>query len=341
MRRLVSLLIVVFACVLLVGCHHIPLHDPVTGVYISIDTKVGPKVELNANVLDLCPVGARNRVVDVMPDVFYVLIYDATSHELVATDFVASEGGFIDAPNGVYDLVVYGFNPESVSINDTEVRSRIRAITAERGMTLEFSKKDAEGADPDAPEDPDAHIQYPIIYEPEHVYVGTAENIRVYPQSDERGVTVVHMQASTICDSYTFQIVDVQGTDRISALNCYVTGQLPFRYMWDMRYPDQLAAINVESAIHSINGNGTVTGCFNTFGKHPMAFANIFVNIAIKSESGALYQWVYDVTAQFNDPENKDHHIVLSDPIIVPESDAEGFIPTVGEWQAEIIHVPL
>lgn len=341
MKRIVLFSLIAIVSMAVYGCRHIPLHDPVTGVYISIETKVGPSVELNEDILSICPVGATKRVVDRLPDAFYVLIYDATTHELITTDFVAPEGGFIDAPNGVYDLIVYGFNPESVSINETENSTKIKAITAERGMTLSFSKQQSEGQDPDAPEEPDAHIQYPIIYEPEHVYVGTAENVHVYPQSDERGVTVVHVATSTLCDSYTFQIVNVEGTDRIKALNCYVTGQLPYRFMWDRRYPDELSAISVESTIHSINGNGTITGCFNTFGKHPMAFANIFVNIAITNEAGGLYQWIYDVTSQFNDPDNKNHHIILSDPIIVPKSDAEGFLPTVGEWQAEIIHVPL
>ena len=332
MRRLLTFVSACMAAVLLGGCHHIDLNDPLTGVYLSIKTVVGPLVELDEEVLARCPVRSRELVEGSAPDAYYVLFYDVDTHELITTDFVDAEGGFIDAPNGTYDILVYGFDAESVIIKDKEIRSKVNAMTAYYGEILKFSN----GGDGD---EEDIHIQYPVMFEPEHVYVGTSENLRVYPQSDERGVTVVRLEPKTICDSYTVQAVNVQGAERVSRINCYVSGQFAFRYLWDRRYPDDLCAVPVQTSLDV--DNGTITGCFNSFGKHPQAFPNVFLNIAVINDAGGLYQWIYDVTEQFNDPDNNNHHIVLSDPIVIPDSDAGGFYPSVNEWNADIIHVPL
>ena len=327
--RLIVLGVAVFV---MAACHHIALHDPLTGVYLSIKTKVGPSVELDEEVLELCPKRSKDLIAGSLPDVYYVMLYDVTTHELIATDFVDSEGGFIDAPNGTYDVLVYGLNAESVSIKNAEVRSQARAETAYYGEMLQFSKSGEEG-------EPDVHIQYPIMYEPEHVYVAMTENLRVFPQSDERGITVVRLEATTLCDSYTVQAINVQGAERVSRVSCYVSGQIAYRYLWERRYPDELCAIPIQVSLDV--ENGTITGCFNSFGKHPQAFSSIFLNIAVVNDAGGLYQWIYDVTDQFNNPDNNDHHIVLSDPIIIPESEAGGFLPSVSEWNADVIHVPL
>ena len=47
------------------------------------------------------------------------------------------------------------------------------------------------------------------------------------------------------------------------------------------------------------------------------------------------------MTEQFDNPDNEEHDIFISEPIVVPEKEQGGFTPTVGDWNAEIIHVPL
>lgn len=335
MRTRIIVILLAVCGLVVSSCHHLTLNDPATGVYLSINTTVGSKAPLNEEILAKAPISARKRVTDEMPGTFYVMMYDATSHHLVASEFLPPEGGFIDAPNGTYDVLVYGYNPESVTVEDMEVRSMARARTAARGTVLHFSKN----SDDEESEEAMVHIQYPIIYEPEHVYSGIAENVRIYPQSDERGVTVIHIDTESVCDSCTLQILDVRGAERIRHITCYVTGQVPYRYLWDRRFPDELAALPVDPFV-DVN-EGTVTGCFNTFGKHPIAYSNIFVNIAVTNEAGGLYQWIYDVTEQFNNPDNTEHNIVLVNPIIIPESEAGGFMPSVSDWESEITHVPL
>ncbi|WP_308761457.1 hypothetical protein [uncultured Bacteroides sp.] len=57
----------------------------------------------------------------------------------------------------------------------------------------------------------------------------------------------------------------------------------------------------------------------------------------LTNASGDKREYVFDVTDQFDNPDNTDHIIEVSDPIDVPDSgsDSGGFKPDVDDWDEE------
>ena len=83
---------------------------------------------------------------------------------------------------------------------------------------------------------------------------------------------------------------------------------------------------------------------FNTFGKLPGEENKIFLDITVTDSGGGQYRYIYDVTEQFDDPENTDHKLVVDGGgVDIPESSqgGGGFSPSVDEWEREDIDVPL
>lgn len=57
---------------------------------------------------------------------------------------------------------------------------------------------------------------------------------------------------------------------------------------------------------------------------------------------GNRYQWTFDVTDQFDNPENIQHEIIIDESIVVPDEGSNGgFVPTVTDWDGEIVEIPL
>jgi hypothetical protein len=79
---------------------------------------------------------------------------------------------------------------------------------------------------------------------------------------------------------------------------------------------------------------------FNTFGKFPGAHNDVYLNVLVTDIQGGRHQWVYDVTDQFDDPDNHTHQIIIDDPIKIPD-DEGGFTHDVTDWKDEVIYVPL
>ena len=321
----------VSACMFLLSCRHIPLYDPDAGLYLDFNITEGPSSVLTQDIMDGIPTVENRRIMGEMPQLIIVDVYDAATHELVLEEYLPPRGGFVNIEQGTYSIIAYGCNSEVNRFDGTSSLGSARALTSEIGSVLKFTKTDGEGEK--------THIQYPIIYEPDHIFVATAEDVVILPKADRKGTVRLEMKANTLLESYTFEAVNVKGVEHISRLTCYVTGQVPSRYMWDRHWPSDICAIPVEAAVDQETGH--IIAAFNTFGKHPQAFANVFLNVMVENYSGGMYQWIYDVTGQFDDPDNVDHNLVITDEIFVPDSDAGGFTPDVNDWSGEIIHVPL
>ena len=83
---------------------------------------------------------------------------------------------------------------------------------------------------------------------------------------------------------------------------------------------------------------------FNTFGKLPGEENKIFLDITVTDSGGGQYRYVYDVTDQFDDPDNIDNQLIIDGEIIdIPKAEhgGGGFQPSVDEWEREDIDVPL
>lgn len=331
MRKRVTLVLVsavLAAC--LTACHHVPLYDPLSGLYLNLTVVQGPRTEVNAETLSEAPENSQRRLQGSLPEVMNVYVYDAKTHALVTEEKLPLNGGFIDVGEGVYDIIVYGMRSDVNGIKGAESLGSIRACTGSNNASLRMTRSDG---------DEETNFDYTIYKEPDHIYVATAENIVVFPRAEEKGLTVVEMNVATVVDSYTFQAINIEGIENIGKLSCYITGLVPEKYLWDGRLSDEVSAIPMEAVVDQ--EKKTITGAFNTFGKHPRAYANVYMNVLVTNGSGQMYQWIYDLSDQFTNPDNLQHQLIVSQKIDIPGADAGGFSPTVENWNTVVTVVPL
>ncbi len=335
-RKTLIAVILVLCLTDLTSCHHIPLYEPATGVYLALDLKFGSKTELSGfetfpdpNVWDRIVNGNR-------PSQYHLCMYDRETNALVYDEYLSEEGGFIEAPTGYYDIIIYSLGDDVVRVDGLNSKGSAFAYSSSTGAAVKMSKVTKNDAD----EEEVVNIQYPIHNMPGHVYVGTMENVYIPVRSNVKKAISVDVNMQTLMDTYTFEAINIDGLERISAMTCYITGQVPSKFLWDGRYNQELCAIPVPILIDA-NGESKIRGVFNTLGKHPLALANVFLNIMIKNAQGEMYQWIFDVTDQFHNPDNIKHEIIITQKMVVPDAEQGGFHPDVSDWEAEIIHVPL
>ena len=309
------------------SCHHIPLMDPYSGVYIKFNIRIDPDM-FDYNLEDY---PYPNIVRGSMPHSLRVCFYDIESHDLVMEEYVGSEGGFINVEAGVYDIVVYNLGTEVTRVTGTASRAGAYAYTSNSGSILNMSKADENGEV--------IQLNYPVIYEPDHLYVGRKENVEIPVVAADNRVLVIEVDMSTLLESYTFEILNIVGAERIQSATCFVTGQSPQRYLWDKRHPGNLCAITFGAPVDV--EHGVVRTAFNTFGRYPYSTSGVYVNFLVNDKGGHRYQWIFDITEQFDDPDNERHEIKIINTIVIPEEEQGGFTPSVGDWNAEIVYVPL
>lgn len=322
MKRILAVFSVAVALLLgSAACQHIPLYDPASGLYMvfEFDIDIDREVETKASLEDYVG-GVR------------VMFYDPGSHSFVYDQVLPPSGGFVQVEPGTYDVIAYGVGSEVVRTSGLGSRGNAYAYTEEIGSSLVFTKAGENG-------EPDIHLQFPIINMPDSFIVGTASEVYVPGVLTDEKTVRYTLTVRPLVKSWTFEANNVDGAENIRTMNCYVTGQLQGRYLWDSHYEQKVTAIGFNVWYDA--GTKAIRGSFSTFGKHPQALANVFLNITVQSASGGYYQWIYDVTDQFEDPDNWMRRLIISEPLIIPAADGGGVTPTVSDWNAEITHVPI
>lgn len=331
-RRILSVLGVLLLA-LSAGCQRIPLHEPETGVYlrVSIDQSLDPAMEA---LLDFnARPELRDKVVGKMPELVRACFYDAVSHELVKEDFLPAQGGFVDVPAGVYDVVVYSLGTEATRVSGTETRAGAYAFTSPTGSMVKM-----QGLSSKADEE-DGTDEQPVVFEPDHLFVGriAGASVPVHPTGAE--TIVLSAELSRLSGSWILEVAEVEGAERIRKAEVYLTGQAADRYLWDGRTSNHTCALRFEMEIDVTEGR--LFGVFNSFGKCLQQETDVIVNVLVTTENGSRIRYVYDVTDQWLNPDNAAHRFVIEGPVDIPGDDYQGggFEPVVNEWDGEAIPV--
>lgn len=320
----------------LVSCKRIPLYDPATDVYLKLDLKLAIDVTLSPDIDITGHQDLADKVYGKMPEMVRACFYDPDTHKLVSEDFLKSDGDFITLPAGVYDLIVYSLGTESTQVTGMDSRGMAYAFTSKTGTKVKAKNTKAGDDDPPFPSETD------VIYEPDHIFVGRVNGvvIPVHPAGEEHTV-VIESEMTPLLETYSFEVKNINGAGNIQKADVYITGQAPGKYLWDGRYANPPVAIYFQSVIDPEKGH--LFSVFNTFGKFPNVTSNVFLNVLVQTEGGGQYQWVFDVTDQFDNPDNTTHEIIIDEPVDIPDpgSNVGGFTPSVSDWNVEIIEVPL
>lgn len=335
MRRSVVMAAAVVLLAAVQSCHRINLYSPSSGVYLDPNVILGPKVELTGDVDIDGDQETHDKAMGEMPTQVHACFYDIQTHALVYEDYVPSTGGFIGVGAGEYDLVVYGLGTRTTRVDGTGNRGSGRGYTSYSDTRISLTKADS-GEDGE-------RYSFQVIYEPDHIFVGRRERVEVPVTAGESEIVRILVDMPTLLETYTFEAFNIIGLERVTSVKCYVTGQAPCRYFWDERYPPEPHALEFSAKVDL--ETGSVKTVFNTFGKIPGAGSRAFVTLYLSVGSGEKYQYVYDVTDQFDNPDNVGHEIVVTEPIIIPEGGGQGgsggFDLGVTQWIPDISYFEL
>ncbi len=330
-RFVLSILLLVLAA----GCQRIPMHERGAGIYlrVSIDQSLDPAMSALLD-FDARP-SLRERVAGKKPELVRVCFYDAVSHELVAEDFLPVEGGFVDIAAGVYDVIVYSLGTEATQVSGTEVRAGGYAFTDPTGIRVKLLSAQAKEED----DDPIGTEEQPVIFEPDHLFVGKIAGARVSLHPDDAEPEVLVTELSRISESWILEIEDIVGAAHIQKAEVYVTGQAAGRFLWDGRTTNHPCALGIETEIDIQRGR--LFSVFNTFGKYPQPDCDVMVYVLVTTNSNAHCLYVYDVTDQWLNPDNSAHLIRISDRMEIPGDDYHGndFNPVVTDWDG--VEIPV
>lgn len=311
--------------VLAPSCRRIPLHDALSGVYLKLDIRlqaITPE-DFDPEQYPLF----REKLAGKMPRQVRACFYDFLTHELVAEDYLPAGGGFVDVPAGTYDLLVYSLGTETTRVTDAGSRAGAYAFSGGSGSQIKTRAGEGTGA------------EYPVIFEPDHLFAGRIPDAVIPVRSGTESPVVLETEMTTLLETYTFEIRQVEGVDRIRQADVYITGQAAGKYLWDRRFPGKACAIGFSCGTDAENGR--LFSVFNTFGKLPGTRNDVFLHVLASTHDGLRFQWTFNVTDQFDNLDNTRHEIIIEEPLRVPEQDAGGIVPTVGDWNAEIVEIPL
>jgi len=325
-----GLLLLAFAA----GCQRIPMHERGSGVYlrISLDQSLDPSME---EYLDAHP-SMHDKVAGKMPEMVRVCFYDIVSHDLVCEDFLPGGGGFVDVQAGVYDVIVYGLGLEATQVSGTEVRAGGYAFTNTTGIRV---RPQAAQIKDDEDDNQAGTQEQPVIFEPDHLFVGKIAGAIVPVQPDDAEPVVLTAELSRISESWTLEIPNIEGAERIRDAEVYVTGQAAGRFLWDGRITGHPCAISPECEIDVQEGR--LESVFNTFGKYPQQDSDVLVMVLVTTISDARCLYVYDATDQWLNPDNTSLRLVFEKTMEIPGEDyqGDGVDPVVIAWDNEDITV--
>jgi len=301
----------------LVSCKRIPLYAPESDVYLKININVQVAIHTKA---DDTPG---------MPEQIRAIFYSPDTHYKVAEELLPPEGGFVHVPSGTYDLILYSLGNDVTKIDGIDGRSTLRAYTRESGAIMKISKGGADDI-----------RQQTVHYEPDHLYTATKENVVIPVRSEYDQTIVIEVNMETIVDTWTLEVRNIKGAEHISSVLAYLTGLAPAKYAWDYRLQiTEPVAISFPLGYNS--EKGWLQTDFNIFGRYSIPSNPSYVELLGTDTAGNQYLWVFNVTDQFENPDNTDHLIIIDEEVEFPDNpgDVGGFVPEVDEWGTIIIPI--
>ena len=269
------------------------------------------------------------------PETMRVDLYDVKTGKLKYTDYVEAEGGYIHPAPGTYDMVVYNIGTEAVQIRNESDINEIEAYTSEvsaylKGQLAQFFADIAKIKE--SQEMSKSPADEKVIYEPDHIFVGRADEVEipVIYEGEEREV-VIEVDAHPEVETWKVTVANVKGLEYVQNVVAVISGQAESHFIG--RGEDSGESVSIYFEKKRDMENKVLTGTFNTFGKHPTEKGILSLDINVTDTGGSDHHFHFDVDSQFQD--NPDSHIVIDDPIEIeePKVAGGGFAPSVDDWE--------
>lgn len=306
MRRVHIYILVAVLSILSVSCKRRPL--------TTADYMVIVNLEIERDIV--------NYEMTKDPSLMRCIFYDSETGAFVTQAFLPPTGGQVSLiPAREYDVLVYNFDTESTWLEDENWFHKIYASTSlipdsfRTKLRSRASKVDQEE----------------IVYDPDHLFVGRAEDVFIPARSVEAVPFEIDIKCETVVESWIVEAKTVTGVENIGTVASVITGLAESnKIAFDQRSE---AYISVYFDNYEIDENGLFTARFNTFGWHPDCGTAQILSLVFTDIAGNGHVFNFDVSSQF--PDNDEQIIRVETEIDIPEpmtGGDGGFVPKVDEW---------
>ena len=298
----------VLSLLCLLSCSRMPLYvkDPSVKLDLNLDLDEGTIPE---------------------PEHMKALFYSSDGSQLYNTHFVGSEGGNLSVASGTYTLLVYSFGTEYIQIRGEGSLETIEAFTSDITASKRSAYRKLVGTK--------AGEDAPIFYAPDYLLVAMA-TIEVPEFTGENILAEVQMEPSSVVQTYSFEVTQVEGIDYVESAEAYVTNQARSYFIGQMKASTEPATLWFPIEVD--REKGILNTTYNTFGVLPGGSRTI-IHFVVRNSGGQEVTFSADITDQLANPE---HKIVVDEEITIPKpAGPSGISPEVDPWQEEIRDVPI
>lgn len=326
---------------LLAGCRRMPLYSLYTRVFVELDIDIHSGVELDMVVDTDLNQELSEKENGYFPTLVEAVFYDTKSSAANLAVCLGPNGGEVNVPAGKHHLMIYSWGTKSTQTENLDDRYEARAFTSDithlKGSqfraNLYSAKQQAK-----VQKSTEEYADDPIIYEPDHLYVAH-KSVEIPSFTGLDTLHYIKAHASTILDVYSLEILGVSGCENIKEAEVFLTGQSKSYYIGRDEMDSSPATVYM--TLEKDIANNRLYTVFGTFGKLPNRINNVYLDIT--TLGGERHRFVYDITHQFEDPDNVHHTLVIEAGVEIPADNegGSGLSPEVNEWEDEIVDIPL
>ena len=308
MSRLRYILLVALTALLSVACERRPMEDEYLKVYLDLH------IDKNVTNYDF-----------VDPGLMRVAFFDAVSGEYLSHDFVSSSGGYIFAPYGNVNMVVYNIEAGETRVRNYYVWRDIEAYTNEISemQRSRFTRYLQSRVDT-RPSYDDIRVT------PGHLFVAHERNIHI-PQHITDDVFIISTTARSVVESWTVEVEGITGMEWVGSVSMMLSGQVGSTNL--TANTDSIEPVALYFDVVSAQRRSTVmTSRFETFGREKTSGDVALLSILFTDIAGHPYMYNFDVSDQMEN--NPEQHIVIRGDINIPKPEVGGgFAPEVDDWK--------
>lgn len=310
MSKVRYILLVAVVALLSVACQRRPMEEEYLKVYLDL--------HIDRNVTNY-------EVGESEPGLMRVAFFDAVTKEYLSHDFVSHNGGYIFAPYGDVDMVVYNIEAGETRVRNYYVWSDIEAYTDEiseqqRSRFTRYLQSRVETR----PSYDDIRVT------PGHLFVAREFNIHI-PRHISEDVFIISTTAKSVVESWTIEVDGITGMEWVGSVSMMISGQVSTHFVAtniDSTEPMALYFDVVSAQRHST----VMTSRFETFGREKTSGDVALLSILFTDTQGHPYMYNFDVSDQMEN--NPEQHIVIKGDINIPKPEVGGgFAPEVDGWK--------
>lgn len=310
MSRLRYILLVAVVALLSVACQRRPIEEEYLRVYLDL--------HIDRNIVNY-EVGEKE------PGLMRVAFFDAVTKEYLSHDFVSSEGGYIFAPYGDVDMVVY-----NLEAGETFVRKAYSWFDME-AYTDEISEWQRSRFTRYLQSRGDTRPSYDDIrLTPGHLFVAREENLHI-PRHITNEVFVISATAKTVVESWSVEINGVTGMEWVGSVSMMISGQVGTHFIATDKDSTEPVALYFD-VVSAQRRSMVLTTQFETFGRETTSGDTVLLSVLFLDKEGHPYMSNFDISDQMID--NPERKIVINADIDIPKPEVGGgFMPEVDDWK--------